>query len=705
MDSAEILDRARVGFAGLDVAPSTQLAAIEAIELWLEDPRFAAYRSQLVSLSMNARWDTLIDSFYQTLPFGTGGRRGPVGVGPNRFNPWTFSTSIEGHARWLRDTRGEDALLVVIGYDVRCFQDISGSLESAAPTPVSQIRSRDFAEIAAEVYTAHEIRVVLPAADAILSTPELSFAVRDLDADAGLIISASHNHPDDNGSKFYHAHGGQLVPPYDQALAAHIADVQRVERMSMDRGVANGLVRVLEPETHQRYIDANLSALRRKPQTLIPVVFTPLHGTADTSVGDVLEAAGVPLTLEPTQSDHDGAFSTVPFRAPNPERAETLQIAIETATKLGVDLVMGCDPDADRLGVAVHHHGTWITLNGNEIAALVCHAALLDHPHSEPLVLKTEVTTSLVSRIAEAQGAAVIDDLLVGFKYIGDVLFGLERKGRFGIWEGDPDRFAVGVEESHGVLVTPAVRDKDAAGGALLLTALASEEAARGLTLIDTLNALMQAHGVFHNHLSNTVLKGASGKEQIAQIMSSFRAVPPTEICGRQVLEMIDRQDPLGPSGAHLSETDKVSRNMLSFVLEDGARLMLRPSGTEPKAKVYVETSAAPTDHLISQRRQLKLDAERLAQAFTAAMLERIDITLPAWALEISDLVSIDTKQQWAARVVPELLERLENEPEGASVWLKSVLDSDCRAQLKPGIHALIGSLGFEHPTLAACFD
>ena len=705
MDSAEILDAAQVGFAGLDVAPSTQAVALEHLAGWLDDVRLAAYRSQILALISAEQWATLLDSFYQHLPFGTGGRRGRVGIGPNRFNPWTFSVSIQGHADWLRATRGDGPLMVVIGYDVRKFQDRCGVLNADIPSPVSQIRSRDFAEIAAEIYAAQEIRVVLPEPNAVLSTPELSFAVRDLGADGGLVISASHNHPDDNGSKFYHAHGGQLTPPHDQALSDHIAGINRVERMPLDRGTANGLIRVLETEVHSRYIDANLAIIGGSTPPLIGVVFTPLHGTAASSVGDVLTAAGVCVTLEPSQCSLDGSFPTVPFRAPNPELPQTLDIAIKTATSMGAKLVMGCDPDADRLGVAVAHRDEWVTLNGNEIAALVCHAALINHPHPEPLVLKTAVTTRLVSRIAEAKGAAVAEDLLVGFKYIGEALYGLERKGRFGPFVGDPERFAVGVEESHGVLLSPAIRDKDAAGGALVLTVLASQEAAKGRTLIDTLNDLMATHGVFHNHLASAVLEGAVGRQRIAKIMASFRADPPSHIGDLEVKSMVDRQDPEGQDGPVLSDTDHISRNMLCFELEGGARLNLRPSGTEPKAKVYVETSGDAGTDLLGVRAALSAEAEAISRSFICLMLARIDIVLPAWAHRISDLASIDTKRFWSTSVVPELLERIEQDPQAAALWLKTTLDVDARAQLKPGIDGLIESLGFAHPALSACFE
>jgi len=490
-----------------------------------------------------------------------------------------------------------------------------------------------------------------------------------------------------------------MVPPYDQQLAEHIAEVDRVERMSLDRALANGLVREIPPEVHQRYIEANLKLSRCPSARQMPVVFTPLHGTADTTVGEVLVAAGFPVTLEPTQISHDGAFPTVPFHAPNPERPATLEIAIATAEREGAGLVMGCDPDADRLGVAVKHHEQWFTLNGNEIAALVCFAALKDHPHPEPLILKTEVTSTLVTRIAEAHGARIVDHLLVGFKYIGEALFLLERKGRYGDVEGDIECFAAGVEESHGVLVTPEVRDKDAAGGALMLSELAAVEARDDRTLIDTLNTLMTQHGAVHNQLSSLAMTGAAGRAQIEAVMASFRENPPDVIGDWAVLNFADRQDENEVFGPVCSDTDKASRNVLVFTLEKGARLTLRPSGTEPRCKIYVETSAKVGGDVQLLTRRLTVEARALSRAFTQTMLHRIGIHLPDWALEISDLVSIEERVQWADELLPALIEQLETNREGAEVWLKARLDADHRALLRPGIEAMArgqGDLGTE---------
>jgi phosphoglucomutase len=675
------------------------------VQAWLTDSRFDAYRSQILAQIEEERWSTLVDSFYRTLPFGTGGRRGTVGIGPNRFNPWTLATSIQGHAAWLRTQLGDQPLSVVIGYDVRRFDDLSRNLVAHATTPVRGITSRHFAEIATEVYAAHDITVYLPPAGSILSTPELSFAVRALKADAGLVISASHNPPDDNGSKFYHGHGGQMVPPFDGEVTDFIKAVETTERMSMDRAQANGLVREIPEEIHGEYIAANLAVSRHPNARSTHIVFTPLHGTADTTVADVLDAAGFPLTIEPSQADHDGSFPNVPFRVPNPERPETLERAIATADEVGASLVMGCDPDADRLGVAVKGEQEWQTLNGNEIAALVCHAALQSHPNSQPLIIKTEVTSSLVSRIAESHGATVVDHLLVGFKYIGEALFMLERKGRFLHIEGDPDCLAAGVEESHGVLVTPEVRDKDAAGGALLLAELASVEQQQNRTLIDTLNDLMNAHGAVYNLLLSTVMKGAQGRARIEAVQQSFRTNPPTSIAGIAVTTFNDHQQIDGVFGPFRSDTDKASRDVLVWHLEGGSRLILRPSGTEPKSKVYVEVSGTPGVALKPEQHRLRNLARHIGHSFIQEMLNRVEVHLPDWALEISDLVSIEDKQKWANELVPDLQLRLQNDPESARQWFATQINTEHRAMLRPGIEAMARIESTDCAALLSCFD
>jgi hypothetical protein len=265
--------------------------------------------------------------------------------------------------------------------------------------------------------------------------------------------------------------------------------------------------------------------------------------------------------------------------------------------------------------------------------------------------------------------------------------------------EGDIECFAAGVEESHGVLVTPEVRDKDAAGGALLLSELAAIEARDDRTLIDTLNTLMTQHGAVHNQLSSLAMTGAAGRAQIEAVMASFRENPPDLIGDWAVLNFADRQDENEVFGPVCSDTDKASRNVLVFTLEKGARLTLRPSGTEPRCKIYVETSAEVGGDVQLLTRRLTVEARALSRAFTQTMLHRIGIHLPDWALEISDLVSIEERVQWADELLPALIEQLEVNREGAEGWLKARLDADHRALLRPGIEAMArgqGDLGTE---------
>ncbi len=707
MDTPSTVDAVRVGFASVSVDPGIQEQALENLHSWLEDARFVMYRAQLMSMIDRQCWTELLDSFYQELPFGTGGRRGRVGIGPNRFNPWTLSSSIQAHAQWLQALRGESGLSVVIGYDVRMFSDFGRTFAEDLPSPLHGVTSRHFAEIAAEIYAAYEITVYIPPADQVLSTPELSFAVRALQADGGLVISASHNPPDDNGSKFYHHHGGQLVPPFDEQLGTYVQQAQRIERMSIDRAIANGLVREIPTTVHTEYIAANLRIAKMPEERAAAIVFSPLHGTGDTTVSAVLQEAGFSCVVEPTQAKHDGRFPAVPFRTPNPELAHTLDAAIQTANHTGANLVMACDPDADRLGVGVLHQDEWIILSGNEIASLVCMAALEEHPHTEPLVFKTEVTSNLVTRIAESQGAQVVDDLLVGFKYIGEAMYLLERKNRFRHHEGTLDRFAVGVEESHGVLVHSALRDKDAAGGALLLAELASRESKHGRSLIDTLHELLLQHGVFYNHTTSTIMQGVVGRRQMHEILASYRTSPPTHIGDKAVLQWSDKQSVEGPLGPIQSQTERDSRNMLVFELEDCARVILRPSGTEAKAKIYVETmsTAETLQDVVTVQKQMEILSKQLANAFCIDMLNRVGISLPEWAMEISELVSIEDKINWSTELVPQLLQKIQQDPENAIHWLHETLEPASRALLLPGIKAFSIAWDGNKTALLDCFE
>lgn len=692
------LAAARQAFAGLAVPSHAREAALRHLDRWLSDPVFLAYRPQVMALLEAGRWETLLDSFWQVLPFGTGGRRGTVGVGPNRFNPWTLGASVQGHATWLRRTMGDGPLAVVVTYDVRQFLDLRGQLVAGVPSPVLGMTSRDFAEIAVEVYAAAGIATWLPPVGQYLSTPELSFAIRHLGAQAGLMISASHNPPDDNGGKLYNAQGGQEVPPRDEEMAREVEGVGHIDRMSLDRARAAGLVRELGPEVHEAYIQANLRCSLDPQARGARIVFTGLHGLGRQTVGEVLARAGFDLWLEPTQAEYDGAFPNVPFRAPNPEVPRALDAACAYADQVGADVVMACDPDADRLGLAARHPagpgGSWRVFSGNEIAALACHYVVAHGGRPHPLVIQTEVTSGLVSRVAKAGGARVIDHLLVGFKYIGDALHQLEEHGSFAGVAARLADFALGAEESHGLLVTPEIRDKDAAGGALMLAELASRQAAQGETLVDALDELWRRVGYVQNQLRSVVMLGAEGRARIAAVMASLRADPPTRIGGLAVTAIHDRQDPHGVFGPHRSETDRASRDVLVFQLGPDARLVLRPSGTEPKSKVYVEVCGdRGAADAAAERARVDAEVQRLANTFLADVLSRVGLDVPAWALAANDLVAIEHKQDLARRVLPELAGRLERGEAGPGLerWLDGALlayGRDARKLVEPAVAA-----------------
>ena len=684
-------DSLHAAFERLSVRPEVRASALRNLERWMTADTFAAYRPQIASMIARERWEVLLDSFYQVIPFGTGGRRGPVGVGPNRFNPYTLAASVQGHVAFLRTRFGAGPLTVVIAYDVRRYRDANGVYDPTVPNPCLGLSSRDFAELAAGVYAANGVRSVLlaPESDTYVSTPELSFAIRSLRAAGGLNVSASHNPPDDNGGKFYDAEGGQEVPPRDEAMAALVDAVDDIRAMSYAQARAEGWVTPYPAACHDVYVAANL-ATSLVPNRDAHVVFTGLHGTGDTTVVEVLRAAGFRVDVEPTQAAHDGSFPNVPFRTPNPEVRQSMDRAVALAKELGADLVMACDPDADRLGLCARGpDGNFRFFTGNEIAALVAEHRLAHGRWERPIVMKTEVTSDLVARVARFHGAQVVGHLMVGFKYIGAGLHALETTGAFGGAHGGLGDFVVGVEESHGVLVTPAIRDKDAAGGALALAEHAALLKGEGRTLVDALEGLWRRVGYVHNELVSTVMRGAAGKARIEQIQATMRANPPTHVGARAVTAVHDRADPAGPLGPLKSGSDAASRDVLVIELGDEARLLLRPSGTEPKNKIYVEYRGTPGADPTTEIPRCAAEARGIARAFTQDMLRRVGIELPEWALYVSDLVAIEQKSHFAESLLPGVLARLDDP--ALPTWLDAELrpyGKDPRALVADAVRA-----------------
>ncbi len=675
-DAEFLLSNARRRIAPVDLPADIKAASLRNLGEWLRIDKLAGLADPSDYAEV-VRWmvedgdvDMLVDSFYQTIPFGTGGRRGPVGIGPNRINPFTVASSVEGHVQYLRERfPGAERLRVVVANDVRAFHDLRGTYPAEIRNPVLGLSSRDLARIAAEVYTEAGVEVYsLPESSGeYVSTPELSFLIRHLDAHGGINVSASHNHPDDNGSKFYNAEGGQEIPPDDEALAAIVESITEVAAPGGDTGAAR-LAREIPASARQAYIDMNLALRERGSAGNARVVFTGLHGTGIHTAGRCLEQMGFvkdrQLFYVGPQCEFRSDFRNVTFRSPNPEVPESLQMGIDLARRRKADLVLATDPDADRLGGASRDGSAYAFLTGNEFASILTRYRIealeaAGRLPDRPLALKTVVTTDLVRRLVESRGGVVIGDLLVGFKYIAAVLGSLERTGSYLGRRARVRDFVIAAEESHGFMLTTAVRDKDAAGAAVVLAELASELRDRGQTVRDYLVDTYKRYGYHANTVRSTVMQGAAGSANIRAVQRQLRSQPPGEIGGRKVRRVIDHWDE-GQYGPFLSETDRSSRNLISFFLEGGIKATIRPSGTEPKNKLYLELAADPlgpdatADEFERHRAAVDREVKDFSNRFLAAMLRIIGVSVPDFAFEISDLVPLQHKVDFCDRFLPE---------------------------------------------------
>lgn len=687
------MTKVQAGFATITtVDDAKKQTALNNIQLWLEDARFIPYREVIFSFIEHQQWNLLLDCFYQVIPFGTGGRRGKVGVGPNRINPYMINSSVQGHSEFLKQLYpGVQNLSVVIAYDVRKFKDAAGIIPKGVPNPLIGLSSRDLAYTAAGVYAANGIKVytIRPDDPRFISTPELSFLIRRLNAYGGLNISASHNPSDDNGGKVYNRFGAQDIPPDDERLAAIVAETRQITAVSFDEACARGFVTFILEEDREAYIQTNVALSLRPDARSATIVYTPLHGTGLYTVGNVLPKAGFQVFIEPSHATQDGDFPNVRFRIPNPEVEASMDKAVEYAKKVKADLVLATDPDADRIGMmAPDAAGRWHFYNGNQIAVLIADYCIeqrrsLGTLPPKPIVVKTEVTTDLLARIAQANGIEVIGDLLVGFKYIAEVIHNLEL-------EQPPaqDSFILGAEESHGILVTHAIRDKDAAGAALYLAELASLLKNQGSTMDQHLRRIYRQYGYLGTLLGSTVMTGAVGMAKITAIQNKLRRQPPTLINGSQVVSFIDHHNQQGRFGEFKSATDRSARNVLVFKLANGCRIILRPSGTEPKIKVYFELGTPPLgesapDSVLNQAiDQVTRELASMYQAFMLFMLKLIDVELPAYALAVSDLVSLDCKIDFAQNFLPTLEQKAQQVVAGTvtqaevSAWIDTYLAS-----------------------------
>jgi phosphoglucomutase len=644
-DNRELLEKTRVGFDALDISDKYKKPALKWIEVWLSDDVFRDYAPQITYLIEMEKWDFLLDSFYQIIPFGTGGRRGLVGIGPNRINVWTIQASAQGHSQYLMKQHGEKAKEkgVVLTYDVRKYTQ-KGIYNDNLPNPVMDLDCKQLAIAAAEVYTANNIKVYM--FDGVRSTPELSFAIRYLKAVSGDMFSASHNLPTDNGKKVYDEFGGQLIPPHDQDLVNEVTkNVQEIKKLNFNEAENKGLVEYAGKEVDEAYHNA-VCAISLSQDRDVKILYSPLHGTGLTTVYPVLKKLDFNITLDPDTSNLSGAFENVTFNIPNPEVVESFNRLIPSAESINADIIISTDPDADRMGVMVKHDHSWKFLNGNEIGIILTYYAISKYKLNKRLnkkcvIIKTGVTTSMIQKMAQHNDIQCIGDLLVGFKYIGHEMNKLEK-------ENMHKDFILGTEESHGYIMGNYCRDKDAAGAAIWISELAAELKKENKTLVDYLDEIYAQHGYCHNYLTEIRLLGVKGMEQILLILNHLWDNYITDFGKFAVNKKTDRLD--GEPQPHLSRTDTSSRNVLIFTIDNlpttqSIRLTIRPSGTEPKIKMYFEIFGKPFNlkDIKDEKMKIAKIRENLEHICMQLCYKIIDIDFPErgfllfWQLPLSD--------------------------------------------------------------------
>lgn len=539
------------------------------VDQWLSGNYDAATKETIQHLIDSGNITELTDSFYRDLEFGTGGLRGVVGVGSNRMNRYTVGAATQGLSNYINAAFPDQDISVAIAHDSRRM-------------------SPEFARLVADIFSANGIKVYL--FSALRPTPELSFAIRQLGCQSGIVVTASHNPPEYNGYKVYWNDGAQVVAPHDKAIIAEVNKITSVDDIKFE-GVPTK-IQFIDEEIDAPYIEriksnaVNPDVIKR--QSDLNIVYTPIHGTGITLVPRALDALGFTnVHIVEEQATPDGNFPTV--KSPNPEERPAMQLALDLALSINADLVMATDPDADRVGAgARNHHGEFELLNGNQMASLIIYYLLNAWKDAGKLtgnefVAKTIVTTDLIDQMCERYGVKCYNTL-TGFKYIAEVIRELEGK----------EQFIGGGEESYGYLIGDFVRDKDAIASCAMIAELTAYAKDRGQSLFDLLMAMYQENGFYYEALVSLTKKGKSGAEEIQQMMADFRANPPKSIAGSPVVRIDDykaltRTDESGQaSPIEAGKMGIESSNVLQFFTADGTKVSARPSGTEPKIKFYV---------------------------------------------------------------------------------------------------------------------
>lgn len=536
---------------------------IDRVEKWLNGNYDEATKSAIREMQTNNP-NELADAFYKNLEFGTGGLRGIMGVGTNRINQYTIGMATQGFANYLLNCFKGEQVRIAVAHD-------------------SRNNSRLFAEITANVMAANGIQVYL--FESLRPTPELSFTIRHLKCHGGVVCTASHNPREYNGYKAYFNDGGQLVPPHDKNVIKEVEKIELVDDVKWNGGVSN--IHLIGEEMDKAYINM-VKSLSVYPDVIarqhnLNIVYTPIHGTGFKMVPEVLKSFGFTnVNVVDEQMTPDGNFPTVVY--PNPEESEAMSLGLKKAAALDADILLGTDPDADRVGIGVKdNHGNWVLLNGNQTAVLAFNYLIEARKkkgiaQENDMVVKTIVTTDLIDLIASKNGVKCYS-VLTGFKWIAELIKAKEAH----------ENYVIGGEESYGLMIGNQLRDKDAVSAVALLCEMAAYEKDNGKSLFTKLVDLYVEYGLFREHLISITKKGRDGQAEIAAMMEKYRTAPPAQLAGVPVVGLYDyeKQEAKDLSTGQVCSIDLPKSNVLQFVLADGSKISARPSGTEPKIKFY----------------------------------------------------------------------------------------------------------------------
>jgi phosphoglucomutase len=561
-------------------------AILDKVNVWLNGNYDSNTKEEIQRLQQE-KPDELAEGFYKNLEFGTGGLRGIMGVGTNRMNKYTIGMATQGFANYLKKTYADGDIKVAIGHDCRN-------------------NSRFFAETTANVFAANGIKVYL--FEALRPTPEVSFTIRHLGCKAGVVCTASHNPKEYNGYKAYWNDGGQLVPPHDKNVIEEVEAITSVDKVIWDGGEEN--ISILGKGMDDAYLDM-VKSLSVYPEIIekqhdLKIVYTPIHGTGITLMPEILQRFGFTnVHIVEEQATPDGNFPTVVY--PNPEESEAMSIGLAKAKELDADILLGTDPDSDRVGIGIKDNkGNWVLMNGNQTAVLAFNymiEARKEKGLSQPndMIVKTIVTTEMIDVIAKSYDIKCYN-VLTGFKWIAELIKEKEAE----------ENYIIGGEESYGLMIGNKIRDKDAISAVAIICEMAAYEKNKGRSLFDKLVDLYTNFGFYKESLISITKKGMRGQEEIAEMMQEYRLNPPASINGSPVVQLLDYQLQIGTNLLTKEAWDITlpKSNVLQFVLEDGSKISARPSGTEPKIKFYFSVSEPLDSDANYETVEAKLDAK-----------------------------------------------------------------------------------------------